>query len=253
MNRRQRRAAERQARMAHIARKARLAKRARKTAHSLPGEQILRGALAGRTDAFDELWPVLEGSLAPRANAIWRDFLARVIDGPPLPTHVQTYFERIWISYGTRMRNQVGDDGLLADALRDLLRAYSGPELELFRGQSRADFEDGVLGLSWANNLETASTYARAWDQPDRRGGLVLLRITAGPPAIISMPSSGNELADAMIREIVVDPRLVGTTTVVDELPETPTTQEAWISRMVKGVLDIAHDYNVDPWKDRAR
>jgi hypothetical protein len=65
---------------------------------------------------------------------------------------------RICVDGGDHLRDQVGDDLLLAHALRVLLPPYTGPALKLYRGDSARNWCHGTYGLSWSGNQVSFSS-----------------------------------------------------------------------------------------------
>lgn len=162
--------------------------------------------------------------------AAWRRFLRNAAALPgPLSDDDQAEFERYWIGLGDQIRAAVRDDSLCVRALRRCCRPYTGGPMEIWRGQSRRDYELGRLGISWGASFEVASCFGRhhPWQ---RTGGLVIVRAIASPAAIISRPRTGKgAAADELLGEVLVDPRLLGEVTIAAQFGETMTSTERFV------------------------
>lgn len=178
--------------------------------------KLLEAARLGDTTILHCFGQLLAHGGAPAAKEFFRK--AMRIENAPDSTH--RFFENYWIGLGDVLRRLVDDDDLVLDALHALTRPYEGGPLKLWRGQSMDELRKGVLGISWSSDPKSASTFGR-WHPWNRKGGLVILEITAPPEAVISRLRSGNELFDRAIQEVVVDRRrLLDPPVVVQEFDE---------------------------------
>jgi hypothetical protein len=60
-------------------------------------------------------------------------------------------FHSAWITQGLRIRDTFAIDPLLPPTLRNLLPGYSGPPMELFRGERLSNHNIGAYGPSWSS------------------------------------------------------------------------------------------------------
>lgn len=91
----------------------------------------------------------------------------------------------VWGLHGWIIRRGLNDDLLLADALRKLFAPYTGPSLELFRGESFRNRTRRNYGPSWTSSLEVAREFAVTQAQ-EHSGGGVVLRASVPASAIIA-------------------------------------------------------------------
>jgi hypothetical protein len=124
---------------------------------------------------------------------------------PPAALSFRRWFrDDVWIPYGDHIRGEVGDDLLLADALRALLPPYRGPSLRLWRGEIASNRRSRRYGLAWSRHSAIADGFARGIMRTCE-GGSVVLETNAPIGAIIcSMPSRGDRYAE---KEVLVDRR----------------------------------------------
>lgn len=97
-----------------------------------------------------------------------------------------------WVTHGAWVREGVGNDALLARALRDMLPSYTGGALTLFRGESAERYNAGRIGMCWTTKKETAVMFARGLNALYAGGG-VLLSAVFSPAAVISGPGRHSE------------------------------------------------------------
>ena len=109
-----------------------------------------------------------------------------------------------WVTYGGRIREEIGDDDLLIQLLRDVLPRYDGPSLKLYRGESAERFDAGRIGLCWSSQRHTAEMFGRGLNAYYSGGG-VLLSAMVDTTAILSGPGNHSRwLGEA---EYTIDPR----------------------------------------------
>jgi hypothetical protein len=137
---------------------------------------------------------------------------------------------------GSAMRQSCeGFEGVMADALRVLMEPPP-PSLAfdmLFRGQSAAEYERGLVGFSWTADPVMAECYARS-----RRytGPTVVLAATVPHRAIINVAEHVFRLGVTENAEIVCDPRMIHHVMVVDRPPKFTEDQESeWIAKVIPG------------------
>jgi hypothetical protein len=111
----------------------------------------------------------------------------------------------IWVSYGDHLRQEVGNDLVLADGLRAMLPPYTGRAITLYRGESAHNRQRQTYGLSWSATAEVARAFASTGMYRTSAGGSVLLETLAPPEAIISAPVMHNDRYDE--QEYLVDRR----------------------------------------------
>jgi hypothetical protein len=116
----------------------------------------------------------------------WQQTVQQVLRGEPLPWKDED-FDTYWIVAGHHIREQVGDDRLLIDFLREVLPPYVGSSVVLFRGESRKRFSVGNIGLSWSQDEAIAEMFAKGLNC---MGGGVVLRATFDALAVIAGPNA---------------------------------------------------------------
>lgn len=120
-----------------------------------------------------------------------------------------------WIESGHRIREQIANDRELVRLLRQLLPPYEGKTITLFRGENRARYRSGLLGLAWSSNLDTARMFGRGLNAV--LSGGVLLRAQFAPTAIISGPNKhSTHLGED---QFTVDPLAATTLSAIEFYP----------------------------------
>jgi hypothetical protein len=116
---------------------------------------------------------------------------------------------------GDSLRQEVGDDLILCDALRVLLPPYKGPApLRVYRGEQAFNRKRRTYGLSWSRDREVATSFANGFTRY-AEGGSVLLEANAPRPAIISIIGSWrNE------KEVIIDRRKLNEVRVLARYPQ---------------------------------
>lgn len=145
-----------------------------------------------------------------------------ILEGPPPSREAKIAFHSAWTGdEGLRMREVFlpGNDEILFDVLARMLPGYSGPPIELFRGERRSNHEARTYGPSWTIKRETAKTYARGLNCCPLTGG-VLLRTIAPAEAVLAPPNDHSRYLDDF--EYVVDRRALNRVEVLESFPPRP-------------------------------
>ncbi len=126
------------------------------TQRDLPREfvEMLRGGatenqLSDLCGEIDEVcgWPaVLETVI--RTRRIFR-------------TSAKETFLSLWAIFGGGIRTDVRDDLRLMKALRKLLPPYDGPDMILYRSETRDNWDRGTYGISWSAQRVLAKSVAK--------------------------------------------------------------------------------------------
>jgi hypothetical protein len=131
-----------------------------------------------------------------RKQGILPALFEAILNGPP-PTHrTRIAFHSAWTAdEGLRMRDVFlpGKDVILIDVLAKMLPGYSGPPIELFRGERQSNHNARTYGPSWTNTREVAEMFARGLNCCPQTGG-VLLRMD---PALVGEPLLSGRAEDA--------------------------------------------------------
>jgi hypothetical protein len=125
-----------------------------------------------------------------------------VTPSPPLPSKYA--FHIALVTQGRWLRETLGDDALLLDVLVNLLPGYSGPPVELFRGEMWSNHETQSYGVSWTTDRSMAEMFARGLNRCPQTGG-VLLRTVAPASAILAAPNDHSRYLGEL--EYIVDRR----------------------------------------------
>lgn len=157
--------------------------------------QILKVALLQQDrDLFDTL-----------REAHWPTICAQMCAEPPIG-ELSTLLRSSWTEYGRRVREDTGNDALLARALRAWLPKYLGPDMVLFRGESVERYQAGRLGFCWTPQRETAEMFGSGL-QADFLGGGCLLSCAVPAEAVIAPPDDHSRWLGE--EEYVVDPTML--------------------------------------------
>ncbi|UPJ48499.1 hypothetical protein IVB30_36515 [Bradyrhizobium sp. 200] len=135
----------------------------------------------------------------------WADALRAVTRSPIPSDQFRCSLLHIWRRDGDHIRQEVGNDLLLADALRVMLPAYAGPAITLYRGEGFRNRKRRTYGLSWSRNAEIARAFAEVGLWRTTIGGSVLLEATAPPEAIICEVLEADDTY--LEKELIVDRR----------------------------------------------
>jgi hypothetical protein len=146
----------------------------------------------------------------------WPAAFRAVLRVPPPNHRFRKHFLQYWIRHGDLFRRGVGNDLLLADGLRRLLPAYSGPPVTLWRGDSFYNRRHQTYGLSWTADEEVARSFMNGMCRRSE-GGSVLLRTKASAEAVIC--SLGDHSGEA---EYVVDRRRLSSVEVIERASQLP-------------------------------
>jgi hypothetical protein len=125
-------------------------------------------------------------------------------------------FHSAWINQGLWIRDEFSVDPLLPAALANLLPGYSGPPVELFRGERWSNHEARTYGPSWSSKLSIAGMFGSGLNRCPQTGGVVL-RILAPEHAILAGPTPGLHMAEEA--EYIVDRRCLQQVEVIERFP----------------------------------
>lgn len=121
-----------------------------------------------------------------------------------------------WVTHGGRIREEIGDDEVLVQLLRDVLPDYNGPSQKLYRGENEERFSAGKIGLCWTSQRHTAEMFASGLNAYFSGGG-VLLCAMVDATAILSGPGTHCRwLGEA---EYTIDPRTLSELQVLQRFP----------------------------------
>ena len=92
-----------------------------------------------------------------RLRRCWPEALQRVVDIGTAHPEAQRAFLNTWSRVGgAGVREWTRDDDLFFKAMRILLPPYTGPDMDLFRGQVAGE----MIGLSWSRSPSVAIKFA---------------------------------------------------------------------------------------------
>lgn len=128
----------------------------------------------GAMSAEDVYVALLRGSHSSFNGLNWKLTIQEMSEGAPSDDLAERFLTQ-WVTHGANIRNQVGDDVRLACFLRNWLPRYTGPSMQLFRGESLDRFRSGRIGFCWTPNREVAEMFARGVNA-SRPSGSVLLQ-----------------------------------------------------------------------------
>jgi len=128
-----------------------------------------------------------------------------------------TLFHSRWTEHGERIRDGVGDDCLLAAALRSWLPPYSGEAVMLYRGESAERISARRLGFCWSPKRDVAEMFARGW-HAIRPGGGQLIRSFVSAEAILAEPNAhSRHLGED---EYTIDPSRLASFETLESYPQ---------------------------------
>ncbi|MGA8650988.1 MAG: hypothetical protein WB677_10240 [Xanthobacteraceae bacterium] len=143
----------------------------------------------------------------------WRQIVRRISTVHP---NFRIWFAHFWKKDGEALRDAVDDDLVLIDLLRCLLPPYTGPAVELFRGDYASNRRHRTYGVAWSSDRSIATDFAtnRIRLMPGKKS--VLLRTLAPPAAIICSPHELGVAAHSVEAEYIVDRRRLNGVTVLE-------------------------------------
>jgi hypothetical protein len=145
---------------------------------SMTRKALIQAALAGDVTAFNRALAIISNQFA--LPAAFRS-IARAGD---IASEIKRAFREHWIHDGDQLREAVGNDRGIMDAMRALLPPYTGPALVAYRGDSFFNRRRRTYGMSWSANIDVARLFAEGnWRTFE--GGSVLLRAEAPPESIV--------------------------------------------------------------------
>jgi hypothetical protein len=119
---------------------------------------------------------------------------------------------------GDSLRQEIGDDLLLCDALRVLLPPYKGPApLRLYRGEPAVNRKRRTYGASWSRDRVAAECFARDGFQRAAKGGTVLLETDAPAQAIVAFIDGTRFKCE---EEVIIDRRCLNSVRVLARYPQ---------------------------------
>ena len=116
----------------------------------------------------------------------------------------RAFFEVLTGDHGLRIRDHFSVDPLVPAALANLAPGYSGPPVELFRGERWSNHLNKAYGFSWTTIRKAAEMFANGLNCFPPDGG-VLLTTIAPARAILSEPNDHSRYLGE--DEYVVDRR----------------------------------------------
>lgn len=122
---------------------------------------------------------------------------------PPVGSR-RAFFEVLTADHGLRIRDHFSVDPFVPAALANLAPGYSGPPIELFRGERWSNHLKKAYGFSWTTDRKTAEMFAWGLNCFPPDGG-VLLTTIAPARAILSEPNDHSRYLEEA--EYVVDRR----------------------------------------------
>ena len=91
----------------------------------------------------------------------WKSHAKLLLNESKPSVETTAEFGTYWIEAGHHIREQVADDRILVRLLRHMLPPYEGGAITLFRGENLGRWEDRVVGLAWASNIDVARMFGR--------------------------------------------------------------------------------------------
>ena len=148
---------------------------------------FVEGATSGDTARmFGSLEPLSYGH---HWGGGWRKALVQIRRLPELPATTREWFLQRFLDDGERLRQDIDDDLLYLDALRLLLPPYSGPPVQVYRGETMDNHQQRTYGYSWSATREIALGFAERGYCRLATGGSVLLSARASSDAILCAPA----------------------------------------------------------------
>lgn len=110
---------------------------------------------------------------------------------------------------GDHIRQEVGDDVLLAKAYRIVFGKYDGPGMTLFRGESADNRRFRRYGISWTDSREVADAFARARCEYYRPGTVTLQAEVPAEGIVLSIGDSEGESEYLVDRRFLTAVRVI--------------------------------------------
>ncbi len=145
------------------------------------------GAASGDTDRMSSSFQGL--TFGAHAGGGWRRAFRQICRLPRIPSATRRFFLRVYVEYGSHIRQETADDLTFADGLRALLPPYKGGAVRLYRGESASSRQRRLYGSAWTATREVARTFAETGDYRCSKEGSVLLSAHVPSDAIICAPA----------------------------------------------------------------
>jgi hypothetical protein len=188
------------------------AQQARESATLRAIQTFVEAAITGDLKAF----AASLGQLDTDAFALGEAFRRVAREAKRVPMSTRRAFLFTWFSHGDHWRCEIGDDLLLADALRAQLPPYRGTKpVELYRGDSAYNRRRRTYGPCWSRSRFIAQQHAEQWCAYCPAGS-VLLQTLAPPSAIICAPATRTYSNE---QEYIVDRRRLRRVTLLQRYP----------------------------------
>ncbi|MET4032090.1 hypothetical protein ABIB94_006826 [Bradyrhizobium sp. JR7.2] len=148
----------------------------------------------------------------PMLIALFRALAA--IPSPAMECRV-AFHSAAWVTQGLHLREIFEIDELLPAALANMLPGYTGPPMELFRGERLSNHRLRAYGPAWSSDRSIGEMFASGVNC-EAGGGGVLLRTIVQPSAILVGPEYGHQRWES---EYIVDRRALGAVEVIATFP----------------------------------
>lgn len=151
------------------------------------------------------------------SSGIWVSAIHYVVENITQFTFDVDKMHMLWIVNGGHIRRQVRDDKLVLAWLKLILPKYDGTELQLYRGECKFLYDQGLIGFCWTPNKQVAEMFASGLNAIESGGVLLSAKIT--PEAILSAPNrhSTDWLGES---EYTCDPTKIDSIEVLHQYPK---------------------------------
>lgn len=156
---------------------------------------------------------LLEGFRKITAQNRWNVFIHSLLSTEKYSQETINQFEVHWIEAGHRIREQVSDDQLLINLLRQILPPYKGTSLRLYRGENKLRWNLGDVGFSWSSNIDVAKMFARGLNSSPG-GGLLLVGDFKAEAIISGVSSHSSYLGED---QYTIDPFYGNSVSILEE------------------------------------
>lgn len=135
-----------------------------------------------------------------------------------VPERFQRWFLLFWLRNGDHIRQEVGNDLILMDALRVLMPSYNGTATTLYRAETAPNRKRRTYGISWSADPLVGRSLAQSILRQSAPGGSLVLKTLASPDAIICAVGPGEDRYGE--QEYLVDRRRLHAVKVIERFAQ---------------------------------
>lgn len=136
---------------------------------------------------------------------MWKLAASKIGELGEPPMEVRLAFQSHWITSAHCVREQIADDEKTAELIRQMMPLYEGGNKELYRGESKWNWDNGQIGFCWTDKLTVAKTFAGGLHNGEFGAVIIKGSFRAGDIIAGVDPNQTHSIRDEE-REFTIDP-----------------------------------------------